>query len=145
MNLVNPADRAIRERKVNRERPEKWERRDCRALQEPEDILESWARREIGESEVNPETLVLEGFWELLETQVREEPSGRAAILDSGATQVQPGSEDLQDPKERPVWPVLTGGRGFLDSPALRDSQGKTGLLETPGLRDFPVYQECSG
>lgn len=145
MNLENPADRAIRERKENREHPEKWEPKDYRDQEEREVILESWALKGIGEREVNLEAWVLEGSRALLETQVREEPSERAAILDCWESQAQWGSEDPQDPKERPVWPVLMAERGFPDFLGQRDCQGKTGLLETLGHRDFLVYRECSG
>lgn len=145
MNLVNLGDRAIRERKENRERPEKWELKDYQAQVDLEVIPESWALKEIGGRGVNQEVWALEERPELLETPGREEPSGKAAILDSGVTSAQWGSEDPQDPKERPVWLVLMGGRGFLDFLDPRASQGKTELLETLDRRDFLVCRECSG
>lgn len=145
MNLVNPADRGIRETKEIRERRVKLELKDYQAQEDLEDIQELWAPKATGVPEVELEMLVLVGFREVLEIQVKEEPSERPATSESWATLVRRGSEEFLDPKETQVSLVQTGGRASLDSLDLRVFQERVELQETLGLRGFLVYQERLG
>lgn len=142
MNLVNPANKDIRETRAIRARLAKSDFKDCQVQEDLEDIQESWAPKATGAQEVNLEVLDLVGSRALLVIQVKEEPLERLATSELWASLVQLGSEEFPDQKEKLVSLVQTGGRGFQDSQDPRVFLERTELQETLGLRGFLVYQD---